>query len=453
MKLTTHFILPVALLFALAPMAGHAQDAYLSGLNLPRFIKANVNYPILVKAMNAGSAPVPSFSVRWKVDGGAWNNGNTITVTAPGLQTGYYMNVTHPVQLNVAQGSHTLTVEIVSSPDQVATNNQIVSEFTALNSYVDKVVLYEGRTETWCQYCPAANVVTNNLAENPLFAVAKFHTSDGLATSETTDYYNTYYHPLFTPAGVLDMGEYGGYTVNSNAGAWQDEMAARANGVSPVSVSLSSSLNSTTRVLSVTVTANFTFAFTGPFKLNAYLLEDAVAGPQTNAPANYQHNKVVRALLGGVSGTSGVIPNTPVVNTPYSKTYTYTVPAGYKLGDLKLIGVVEHAQSVTSRYCVNAAKSGVGAVGIQELGRADQLLNMYPNPFTNTLHLSLDGIAGAAELELVAADGRVVVQHPLMLGEMESTTLQLPADLPPGTYIATVRTKELIARKAVIKVD
>lgn len=453
MKISTLFTLPFALLLALAPMAGHAQDAYLSGLSFPRYVKANVNYPVVVKAMNGSTVPVQSFSVRWKVDGGTWHTGNTITVTPPGLQQGYYMNVTHPVQLNVAQGSHTLTVEIVSSPDQNTTNNQLVCQFTAVNTWANKVVLYEGRTETWCPHCPAANVVTNSLALNPQFAVAKFHTSDGLANTASTGYYNTYYNPDFTPAAVLDMGEYGDYPANYSTGLWQDEMTARANGVAPASVSLTSSMNWTSRVLTVTVTANFTYSFTGTFKLNAFLLEDAVPGPQQSAPANYLHNKVVRAVLGGVSGTGGIIPNTPVVNTNYSTTYTYTVPAGYKLADLNLIGVLEHYQSNSSRYCVNAAKAGVGAVGIEELQRADALLNVFPNPFTDVLNVSLEGTGGSAEMELVAADGRVVMHQQVLLGDVQGRNLQMPANLPAGTYVVTLRTKDLIARKAVIKVD
>ena len=443
-----------ALSLGIMAFSASAQNAYLENLSLPRYIKANTNYPIMVDAKNLSSVPLPSFSVRWRLDGGTWNNGPTVNIAAPGLPNGnYYMPVTHPVQLNATQGVHTLELEIMSTNDSDPSNNTLTISFTALNTWSEKVVLMEGRTETWCQFCPPANTVTNTLALNPKFAVAKFHTADALASTDGASYYNTYYNVSFTPAGVLDMGEYGGYTPNSARTLWEPEMTARATGVSPASLTMSSTLNWTSRVLTVTVTANFTYSFTGPFKMNAYLLEDAVPGPQMNAPANYLHNKVVRALLGGSTGTSGVIPNTPAVGTPYSKTYTYTVPANFKLGDLKLIGVLEHALANNNRYCVNAVNGGAGAVGIDELTLANDLLDVYPNPFRDAVNISFKGISGKAHVELLSMDGRVLLQRDVMLEGGNAIQLDLGAELPASLYIIRVTTADMVAQKPLLKAD
>ena len=441
-----------SLIIGAMAFASHAQNAYLEGLSFPRYIKANTNIPVAVKVKNQGSTPLPSFSVRWRLDGGTWHNGSTITVASPGLQSGYYMPVTHPVQLNTTQGNHTLEVEVLSNIDTDPSNNVLTVSFTALGSWAPKVVLLEGRTETWCQYCPAANTITNTLSQNADFAVAKFHTSDGLASTDGTSYYNTYYNPPFTPAAVLDMGEYGDYEVNSGSPTWEAEMTARAAGVAPASVTMTSSLNSSTRLLTVTVTANFTYSFTGPFKLNAWVLEDAVPGPQQNAPSGYLHNKVVRALLGGASGTSGIVPTNPVAGTPYSKTYTYNVPAGYKLGDLKLIGVLEHAISNSNRYCVNATKGEASGVGIAELSVVNDLLEVYPNPFRDAVNISLKGISGKARVEVLSIDGRVLVQRDVMLEGENTVHFDLGADLPPSLYLLRVSTADLVAQKQLVRV-
>ncbi|MCB0758280.1 MAG: Omp28-related outer membrane protein [Flavobacteriales bacterium] len=452
MKHTTLKLALVTLLGAMA-FSTQAQNAYLENLSMPRYIKAGTNYPIQVNAKNLSSVPLPSFSVRWRLDGGAWNNGTTLTITPPGLSNGgYYIAITHPIQLNTTQGVHTLDVEILSTNDSDPGNNVLSMSFTALNAWADKVVLMEGRTETWCPQCPTANTVTNTLMTDPDYAVAKFHTSDGFAFTDGTSYYNTYYNPGFTPAGVVDMGEYGDYAVNYASNQWGDEMEARAAGVAPASISMNSTLNHATRTLTVSVTATFTYAFTGPFKLNVYLLEDAVPGPQANAPSGYLHNGVVRALLGGATGTGGLIPNTPVVGTPYIKTYTYTVPATFKLGDLKLIGVLEHAISNTNRYCVNAAKGEASPVGIAELADMSDRLEVYPNPFHDAVNITLKGTTGPARAELIAPDGRLLVQRDLMLDQAGAVRLELGSDLPSSVYVLRIVTNEGVAQQQLLHV-
>lgn len=452
MKHITLKLALTAFCMGLMAFAVQAQNAFLDGLSFPRYVKANVNYPVSVKVKNQSSIPLPSFSVRWRLDGGAWNNGTTINVASPGLQNGgYYMPVTHPIQLNATQGVHTLEVEVLSSNDSDPTNNTLMVSFTAINTWAEKFVLLEGRTETWCPQCPVANTATNTLALNPKFAVAKFHLSDAFAFPEGTSYYNSRYNVNFTPAGVIDMGEYGDYPANYASGAWNDEMTARANGVAPASLNMTSSLNWNTRELTVSITANFTYAFTGPFNLNVYVLEDAVPGAQSNAPAGYLHNKVVRAMLGGTSGTSGVVPNDPVVGTPYTTSYTYTVPPTFKLGDLQLIGVLEHAISMANRYCVNAAKGAASPVGIEEVASANANLDVYPNPFSDAVNISLKGISGKAQVELLSMDGRVLLQRDLMLEGGHSVRLDLGMELPASLYIIRVTTSDMVAQKPLLK--
>src|SRR5690606_32727189 len=128
----------------LMAFAVQAQNAFLDGLSFPRYVKANVNYPVSVKVKNQSFIPLPIFSVRWRLDGGAWNNGTTINVASPGLQNGgYYMPVTHPIQLNATQGVHTLEVEVLSSNDSDPTNNTLMVSFTAINTWAEKFVLLE----------------------------------------------------------------------------------------------------------------------------------------------------------------------------------------------------------------------------------------------------------------------------------------------------------------------
>lgn len=426
---------------ALATAAGlMAQNAYLADLAMPRYIKAGVPLPITVKARNESSTPYTSFSVSWRLDGGTTNTGPNQGVGGGGIVQNNYLPYTHPVQLNATQGPHTLEVWITTAVDTDPANNKITIQFTALNNWADKVVLLEGRTETWCQYCPDANVVTNELMANPDVGVVKFHLSDALDDcAECIDYYEQY-NINFTPAGIIDMGEYGSYTINSQHGYWETELTARAAGVSPVELTMTSSVNNATRLLTVTLNAEFTYAFNGPFNLNVYVAEDNVPGPQTNAPSNYIHNRVMRAMLGGMNGTPGVVPNTPVANTSYSHTYTWTVPAGYNMDELHLVGLIEHVpSSFQNRYTVNSVNRSVAGVGLDELSLGAGQLEAYPNPFVDRLAFHVPDVTGDATVQLIGLDGRLALQRYVVLNSATASLLDLNGtDLANGTYLLRV---------------
>lgn len=435
--------------------AAEAQDIYISSTALPRYIKANTNYQVKLQVKNNGPGFCTSFGVRWRLDGGNWSTTMNQGIQAPGLGTGgYYMPVTHNVNMNTTAGQHTLEINVILASDPSQANNSVTIPFTALSNWADKVALLEGRTETWCQYCPTANTVTNALAANPDFAIVKFHLSDALDDCvECADYYDQY-NITFTPAGMLDMGEYGSYTINSQSNTWEDALEARVAGVAPAELTMTSSVNTTTRLLTVTLNAEFTYAFTGPFRMNVYVAEDDVLGPQTNGGmgSNYVHNRVMRAMLGGAEGSSDVIPTTPVVGTTYSRTYTWTVPAGYDLGELHLVGVLEHRPSTFgNRYTVNAVNRAAMAVGIEELGLGDGRLEAYPNPFNDQLFVHVSDYSGMATISLIGVDGRVVLKDNITLSTINATAVDLTnCSLTNGAYVLRVDTPEGSAAQRLI---
>src|SRR5690606_2896312 len=126
-----------------------------------------------------------------------------------------------------------------------------------------------------------------------------FHLNDGMEIPGGNDYYH-HYDTTFTPAASIELGEYGTYITNAFSNQWPLEMTNRAAGVSPVIVSMVADLDQITRELSVTISAEFTYAMNGPFKFNVHLAENHVDGTQNNAPSPYTHKGVVRAILAGV---------------------------------------------------------------------------------------------------------------------------------------------------------
>lgn len=396
-----------ALLITTATLTTSAQNAYLTSNGFPRYAKAGQDQSIVVRVRNAGTTAFFTFAVKWRLNGGAIQTMPPFTVGGGGIINNSFWEVTHPVPLNTTQGPKTLKVWVDVAGETDRTNDTLTFTFTALNTWAEKTVLLEARTESWCPQCPPSNNVTNLLDDDPLHAIAKFHLSDALDDCVECITYFQQYDQGFTPAGIFEMGDLGTSILNADHPNWPNEFAQRRTGVSPVELSMTSSLNSTTRQLMVSLTATYTYSFSGTHKLNVYLLEDNVPGPQANAPANYVHQGVMRAMLGGVNGSAGIIPNNPVVGTPYTASYTYTVPAGFNLSNLRLIGVAEHSTGAANgRHTLNAVNRAASAVGIDELAMSAGALEAFPSPFVDQLRLRVNDAQGPATVALLTLDGR-----------------------------------------------
>ncbi|MDQ3100417.1 MAG: hypothetical protein M3R08_03450, partial [Bacteroidota bacterium] len=152
-----------------------------------------------LRARNASGASIEFFQVSWRVDGGTIHTMNQ-SVGGGGIvgNNGSFLEVTHPDQLNVLEGTHVLEIWI-SVPTEINTaNDTLTMEFIALNNWAPKVVLLEARTETWCPACPPANTVTDQLMQDPAYAVVKFHLNDGWEFPEGNDRFGQF-DTTFTP--------------------------------------------------------------------------------------------------------------------------------------------------------------------------------------------------------------------------------------------------------------
>ncbi|MBX2973418.1 MAG: Omp28-related outer membrane protein [Flavobacteriales bacterium] len=434
-----------------------AQDLFIGTVVMPRYIKANVGQPVTAHIRNNGPGSVSSFTLRWRLNDGAWNS-QPFNIGGGGLPAGgaqgVYVPATHQTLLNAPAGIHTVELNVQSANDPLEDNNTKTLNVTAMDAWADKIVLFEGRTETWCPFCPDANIVTNALAADPAYAVVKFHIDGELSACDDCATYFSRYTDAFTPVGMIEMGEYGTYTPNADHSAWEGELAARSeNAITPAELTMASSVDRATRQLSATLGTRFTHTIGGPFRINVYVAEDDVPGPQTNAPANYRHNGVMRAMLGGPDGTASVVPNDPVVGTAYAHTYTWTVPSGYDIDRLRLVGVLEHrpGSGIEGRCTINAVNGRATVVGINEVSMVHHL-SVHPNPFHEQLYVRMNGLSGNASVELTGMDGRIAYEGSTVLNGETSTAIRFDdATIPHGAYLLRIRTAEGVAVQRVVK--
>lgn len=357
----------------------HAKDGYLSNLSIPnKYVKTNTNYTLGVNIRNSDNIPITACQVSWRLDNGSIHS-EVFNIGGGGVVSGNYLPVTLSPDMNISSpGEHLLQVWIDVYGDTDHSNDTINKYLIALSNYANNKVLMEDYTATWCPSCPGANTVFKSLSNNPDVVLASFHDSDPYSFSEGESYMEAYYPgAIFTPGGVINMGEMGTYAINSAHNLWTDAVNARI-GISPVALDLVTDLNTTTRELTITLKANFKYAYSGDFYLNVYITENDIQGSQTGGSSPYYHHHVVRAMLGGVSGISGIIPASPVENTDYTYQDNYTIPSAWNIDELEIIAIVfEKDQGNTE--ALNAAYVDYSSIGIDESSVLKNV-NIYPNP-------------------------------------------------------------------------
>lgn len=278
----------------------------------------------------------------------------------------------------------------------------------ALIAQAPRKVILEDYTGTWCGACPNGKTVMEScIATYPNTIGITMHNGDGLA--------NPYSNAVDVAMGITSYP--GGAVDRTPVGLpsqWKSKVAARLNVSSPVKVNFTSTYNTSTRALTVTVVADFVAAASGDLRINCVLAEDGIVtpnDPQHNYYGNgcmaptpsspwysfpcdittYVHDGVARLNLANDHfGTAGVIPSSVTSGGSYSKTYTYTLPSTWNASKVYIIAFVsKYGSTVAAKEILNANKGLIGTstmatTGVDESinGNQIELKQNAPNPFS-----------------------------------------------------------------------
>ncbi len=274
-------------------------------------------------------------------------------------------------------------------------------------------VILEDFTGTWCGYCPRGKTVMEDcLNTYPNVIGMTVHNGDGLANA----YSNAIDAGLGVtgyPGGAVDRFLFSGQSgVSMSTSQWKSKCASRLLTTTPVDVNFTSTYNSSTRALSVTVTASFVGSASGDMRISCVLMEDGIvttSDPQSNymgngcsspdpaspwysfpcSISNYVHDGVARVNLANDNwGTAGVIPASVTSGSNYSQTYTYTLPASWNSSKVYIVAFVsKYGTASSAREVMNAKKGAIGTTttGIVEnaSGASIEVKQNVPNPVTD----------------------------------------------------------------------
>ncbi|MCA6364949.1 MAG: Omp28-related outer membrane protein [Bacteroidetes bacterium] len=362
-----------------------------------------------------------------------------------------------------------------------------------------KRVLIEEFTGAECGNCPPQSYamltwVQQHSTNNILYCIHEGFIPDNMSSPFTNEILVEFASPFgtFNPAVMIDRTRFPwlGSEPFINVDGF-DSVATRIYTTEPpkVDVNIQGTYNSSTRQINATVNTTFLQNIpAGDYRINLYLVEDSVIGngmgwdqrcydstfAATHYPGQYNsathyivgypHRHVLRSSLTGTWGTAGIIPNTPVLNTPYSTNLTYNVPANYNDQRIYLVAFVSHYASNPAPldsgngncWVLNANDAKLGSTFLSPNGINSQSISnsaaieLFPNPASDQLTLMMSVNAQLdGEFLLINSLGQTVKQL------TSKTTYQTGiyqlnvnlSELPAGIYFAALKTEQGIVVK------
>ncbi len=200
---------------------------------------------------------------------------------------------------------------------------------------------------------------------------------DSMGTNESNMWATTLNVTAY-PTGSIDrtINPAAGSTVIVGRAYYNAAITQRLTAPAKYDVSMTYYVNKATRVITANVTGTSLDTLTGDYNFNVYVVEDSVTGTGSgydqfnyyntvtshmffgagNPITGFKHRQVQRAMLGGAWGQFAV--TNPLPATTVTKSFTYTVPAGYDINKISLIALVQKDGTLTGdRAIMNAIQS------------------------------------------------------------------------------------------------
>jgi len=311
--------------------------------------------------LNNGAETVTELELAWSVNGSA-----PISQTFTGLDLAFLgeQTFTFDVPVGIEDGAQDIEVTIVSfngsADDNNPDNNLLASTVVGVSGIPTKYVLVEEGTGTWCGWCPRGHVFNEYMEENyPEAIVIAVHNGDPMTDTEWDGLIGQYIGGY--PSGVVDRA------FETDPQDFEQVFLERREEIALAEVGTIVNYNAATREVSVEVTGNFITDISGTdYRFNAMVVEMHVtgtassynqvnyyAGGSNGAMGGYEnaadpvpaadmvYDHVGRKLLGGTWGVDGSLPDNIERDTPYSHTFSYTLPDGYNQENIRIVGVVQ----------------------------------------------------------------------------------------------------------------
>jgi len=434
-----------------------SDDIQLLSLSIPNTVAAG-NVDISGTVKNNGANVINSFDLVY--DDGSGPVTETITQT---INSGDTYSFTHGTQLaaTVANSPYAIDVCAVLVGDGDNSNDCATHSLSVVSSLVDKYVLIEEKTGTWCQFCPYGSAAMYNvsLAEPNMIGVA-IHNADPMAVASYDTGSDGF--PDFTgyPYAASDrvVGEHAAYI--------QSSFDARENEVPPASISFDAAAEAG-GVITITPSVNMVTTMSGNYRVGVVLVEDhvtgsganwsqvnAISGSGTSVPhgsedwnllpnptdvstvfGGYDH--VARALGDDeINGAAGSLPGTLTDGQSYAYTYTFNWDPSWNILNMHAVAFLV---DVSTGEVLNSGMTVIGTSSIEE-DDFNFSATVAPNPTAGNAVLKVElNEASNVVVEIVDLVGNVIAKH--AGADLAAGEFAYPVDLSnqsAGIYFAKI---------------
>jgi len=454
-----------------------ANDAAMYKISLPGYSKfANIWLTGVFR--NSGTDTLRSVIINYTVNGGPVHR-----FTKDSLRIARNQNwpFTAPDQLNInAEGEWKIKCW-TSAPNGVAdekpANDTLEHIIQVVKEYPAKNILIEEVTGAWCGYCPRAPIIYRKTVEpvypNTIFAA--IHTGDAMAITESREFTNAYV--VGVPCGFVDRKKLANdAAIDYSPEEWLNLINQTDHEFNPAVLNVYNYYDAATGDWKIDVVADFVFNMTGNFRLNCYILEDSLKGTGSsweqrnffNGGASdpyrelqgagdpipqYYHNHVVRKMLGGSWGQSGIIPSQVNKGDRYVFSKTFKPDSKWKLSQLHVVGILQlYDSDKLKRQVLNSVEAPLSyATGTDQLP-SNRSVRIYPNPTSDRAILELKNFGWEdVSLKVVNITGQVLLQQVISNpGVNETFNLDL-RNHPAGIYFIRISSPNGIDNLKLIK--
>jgi len=449
-------------------------NAAVSGLNMGGNIATQAVTPT-VTIMNAGTTTLTSFDVTLDYNGTPY----TENVTGQNLASlaSYTVNFSG---ISLAAGSNVATASVsnvnAGGADDDSNDDTISITVDPVVPAAGKMVVGEEATGTWCQWCPRGAVYMDMFEQqyDEFWAGIAVHNGDPMTDAT----YDTGIAPLIGgyPSALVDRG------ADSDPSGMGPEFYSRLQTAPKAFIENGATWDATTRMLYVSVTADFQAAANNNYKLACVITEDDVTGTtgyaQSNAyaggangvmggyellpnpvpAAQMVYNHVARGIQPSFNGYANSFPATVNSGEMHTVNFLFILPAGWDETQMHIIGMlidptgrIDNAGKATITEAVaNGFVSGTMAdVEEMTMDQVDAMFQLYPNPTSANAAVTVTlKKESTVELKLIDMSGKVLSAR--NYGSMNgSQTIELnTAGLDAGVYMVelTVNNEKLIKR-------
>jgi len=388
------------------------------------------------------------YQAGWSFNGGPWEVHNA-TPTLVGVMNRFKVGLPVTPSITVTTpGQYTFRafISCPTCPGPDYSNDTITKIVRVHNSLPPKNVLLEVLKFQGCPPCWSGDTAVNGqMLPRPYMNVARLYIAPGEplynASADTVDaevdqlpghpsyMYDRFRFPYRTGQAVN--------VVEQNGTKWLADSGSRVKYLEPLSVSFDAvSLDTVTRSLNVTLSTTIFDTLNGDYRFNLFVTEDSIYSWQDGSPTGMSwHQRVLRIPAGGSWGTAGSLPALLLPGQTLTHNYQLTIPAAYKLKQLRLIGFVQHLSATdTANFKVLNSVGGrlltlVQTTGVTDLKDAG-LLQLYPNPVIDRLKISWTEVS-KLRFRISDLSGRTLREW-FDEGQAFSVSME---DLPAGNYL------------------